>query len=49
MLTERVRFKPLQDKITDSATAPSHIQDGTNLFISLLRLWKRVICGLGIK
>jgi acetyl-CoA hydrolase/succinyl-CoA:acetate CoA-transferase len=34
MLTERVRFKPLQDKITDSATAASHIQDGTNLFIS---------------
>lgn len=34
MLTDRVRFKPLQDKITDPATAASHIQDGTNLFIS---------------
>lgn len=34
MLTERVRFKPLQDKITDPATAARHIQDGTNLFIS---------------
>lgn len=34
MLTNRVRFKPLQDKITDPATAASHIQDGTNLFIS---------------
>ncbi len=34
MLTDRVRFKPLQDKITDPATAARHIQDGTNLFIS---------------
>ena len=34
MLTDRVRFKPLQDKITDPATAAGHIQDGTNLFIS---------------
>jgi succinate CoA transferase len=34
MLTDRVRYKPLQDKITDPATAAGHIQDGTNLFIS---------------
>ncbi|MFT5700706.1 MAG: succinate CoA transferase [Desulforhopalus sp.] len=34
MLTDRVRYKPLQDKITDPATAARHIQDGTNLFIS---------------
>ncbi len=34
MLTDRVRYKPLQDKITDPTTAASHIQDGTNLFIS---------------
>jgi acetyl-CoA hydrolase/succinyl-CoA:acetate CoA-transferase len=34
MVTDRVRFKPLQEKITDPATAARHIQDGTNLFIS---------------
>lgn len=34
MLTDRVRYKPLHDKITDPATAGRHIQDGTNLFIS---------------
>ncbi|MEE4314394.1 MAG: succinate CoA transferase [Desulfofustis sp.] len=34
MLTDRVRFKPLQDKITDAETAARHITDGTNLFIS---------------
>ncbi len=34
MLTDRVRFKPLQDKITDPTIAARHIQDGTNLFIS---------------
>lgn len=34
MLSDRVRYKPLQDKITDPATAATHIQDGTNLFIS---------------
>lgn len=34
MLTDRVRYKPLQDKITDPATAAGHIQDGTNLFVS---------------
>jgi len=34
MLTDRVRFKALQNKITDSASASGHIQDGTNLFIS---------------
>ncbi len=34
MLTDRVRYKPLQDKITDPASAARHVQDGTNLFIS---------------
>ena len=34
MLADRVRYKPLRDKITDPATAAGHIQDGTNLFIS---------------
>lgn len=34
MLTDRVRYKPLQNKITDPATAACHVQDGTNLFIS---------------
>lgn len=34
MPTEKVRYKPLQDKITDAATASVHIKNGTNLFIS---------------
>jgi acyl-CoA hydrolase len=34
MVTDRVRFKPLQERITDPATVARHIQDGTNLFIS---------------
>jgi acetyl-CoA hydrolase/succinyl-CoA:acetate CoA-transferase len=34
MLTDRVRYKLLQDKITDAVTAAKHIGDGTNLFIS---------------
>ena len=34
MLTDRIRYQPLLDKITDPATAAAHIQDGTNLFIS---------------
>jgi acetyl-CoA hydrolase/succinyl-CoA:acetate CoA-transferase len=34
MPTDRVRYKPLQDKITDAATASRHIINGTNLFIS---------------
>ena len=34
MLEERIRFKALQSKLTDPATAAKHIHDGTNLFIS---------------
>jgi len=34
MLKERIRFKALQDKVTDPITAAKHIHDGTNLFIS---------------
>lgn len=34
MQEERIRYQPLLQKITDSATAARHIQDGTNLFIS---------------
>ncbi len=34
MLTERVCYKALQDKITDPARAARHIRDCTNLFIS---------------
>jgi succinate CoA transferase len=34
MLTDLIRYRPLQDKITDPVTAARHIQDGTNLFIS---------------
>jgi acyl-CoA hydrolase len=34
MLEERIRFKALQDKVTDPTTAAKHIHDGTNLFIS---------------
>ena len=33
MLTDRVHFKPLQDKVTDPTTAARHIQDGANLLI----------------
>jgi acyl-CoA hydrolase len=34
MLTDRVRYKPLQKKICNPSAAVDHIQDGTNLFIS---------------
>lgn len=34
MKEDRIRFKPLRDKVTDAATAARHIVDGTNLFIS---------------
>lgn len=34
MFKDRVRYKPLLDKITDAKTAAECIQDGTNLFIS---------------
>lgn len=34
MLKERIRFKPLLDKVTDPDTACRHIQNGTNVFIS---------------
>ena len=34
MLKDRIRFKPLQNKVTDPTTAAKHINDGTNLFIS---------------
>jgi acetyl-CoA hydrolase/succinyl-CoA:acetate CoA-transferase len=34
MLKERIRFRALQDKVTDPTTAAKHIHDGTNLFIS---------------
>ena len=34
MCRDRIRYKPLLDKVTDVATAARHIQDGTNLFIS---------------
>ena len=33
-MKDRIRFSPLQDKITDPETAAQHIQNGTNLFIS---------------
>ena len=33
-MKDRIRFRPLRDKITDPATAAQHIQNGTNLFIS---------------
>lgn len=33
-MQERIRFRPLLDKITDARTAAQHIHDGTNLFIS---------------
>ncbi len=33
-MQERVRYRPLADKITDAETAARHITDGTNLFIS---------------
>jgi len=31
---DRIRFRPLLEKLTDAATAAAVIQDGTNLFIS---------------
>lgn len=34
MLEERIRFKPLREKLTDPDRACQHIQDGTNVFIS---------------
>jgi len=34
MVKDRIRYRPLHEKITDVATAARHIQDGTNLFIS---------------
>jgi succinate CoA transferase len=34
MLENRIRFKPLMEKITDPDTACLHIQNGTNVFIS---------------
>ncbi|MGD9876472.1 succinate CoA transferase [Desulfococcus sp.] len=34
MLRDRIRFKPLMDKITDADAACVHIQNGTNVFIS---------------
>lgn len=34
MFKDRVRYKPLLDKITDATTAAECIQDGTNIFIS---------------
>jgi len=34
MLHERISYIPLRDKITDPATAASHINDGGNLFVS---------------
>lgn len=33
-MDERIRYKPLRDKITDPSTAAGCIKDGTNLFIS---------------
>ena len=33
-MDERIRYKPLREKITDPATAAGCIQDGTNLFVS---------------
>ena len=33
-MKDRIRYAPLRDKITDAATAASHIVDGTNVFIS---------------
>ncbi len=34
MLNERIRYKALQDRVTDPIDAAKHIKDGTNLFIS---------------
>ncbi len=33
-MKDRIRFRPLREKITDPATASQHIQNGTNLFVS---------------
>ncbi len=33
-MKDRIRFRPLQEKVTDPATASQHIQNGTNLFVS---------------
>ncbi len=34
MLKDRIRFKPLMDKVTEPDVACAHIQNGTNVFIS---------------
>jgi succinyl-CoA:acetate CoA-transferase len=34
MQNDRIRYRALQDKVTDVRTAAQHIQDGTNLYIS---------------
>lgn len=34
MFRDRISYQPLHDKITDPATAASHIKDGMNVFIS---------------
>ena len=34
MFRDRIRYKPLLDKVTDATTAAECIQDGTNIFIS---------------
>ena len=34
MLSDRVRYLPLQDKITDAATAAKHIKDGMTIMVS---------------
>ena len=34
MPRDRIHYTPFLDKVTDAATAASHVQDGTNLFIS---------------
>ncbi len=34
MLRDRIRFKPLMERITEPDAAIQHIQDGTNVFIS---------------
>lgn len=33
-MSNRIRFKPLMDRVSDPDTACRHIQDGTNVFIS---------------
>ena len=34
MVTDRIRYRPFLDRVTDAATAARHIHDKTNLFIS---------------